>query len=262
MPSWIVVPKPRPASAIKVFGVPHAGRGASLFYPWASRLPEWVELSAVQLPGRETRISERPLTCLEDILEGILAEIAPQLDRPYVLFGHSMGALICFELARALRRRGAPLPIGLFVSGRRAPSLPNPDGIIHTLADQDFVDELTRRYNGIPQVVREHPEMMRVLVPIMRSDLTVIETYSFVAQPPLDLPVFLYGGRDDVQMTPASIEAWRAISAGDLTLRLFPGGHFYLQDDRERLLDVLAVDLAWLRAQERAGYGASEESGP
>src|SRR6202521_1832437 len=100
MPSWIVVPKPRPASVMKVFGVPHAGRGASLFYPWASRLPEWVELCAVQLPGRETRMSERPLTRLGDIVEGLLREIVRQLDRPYALFGHSMGALICFELAR------------------------------------------------------------------------------------------------------------------------------------------------------------------
>jgi surfactin synthase thioesterase subunit len=246
---------------MKLLCVPHAGRGASLFYPWASRLPEWVELSAIQLPGREARMSEPPLTRLGDILEGLLAEIPQKLDRPYVLFGHSMGALICFELARALRRHGAPLPAGLIVSWRRAPSLPSPDGNIHTLSDQDFVDELSRRYNGIPQVVRDYPEMMRILVPIMRSDLTVLETYSFVAEPPLGLPVFLYGGQEDVQMTPASIEAWRAISAGDLTLRLFAGGHFYLQDDRERLLDVLTADLAWLRAQGRTGHHASERSG-
>jgi surfactin synthase thioesterase subunit len=247
---------------MKVVCVPHAVRGASLFYPWASRLPEWAELSAIQLPGRESRMSEPPLTRLADILDGLLAEILQKLDRPYVLFGHSLGALICFELARALRRRGAPLPAGLFVSGRRAPSLPSPDGNIHTLPDQEFVDELSRRYNGIPQVVRDYPEMMRILVPIMRGDLTVLETYSFVAEPPLGVPVFLYGGQDDVQMTPASIEAWRAISAGDLTLRLFPGGHFYLQDDRERLLDVLTADLAWLRAQGQAASQASRGSGP
>lgn len=218
-----------------------------MFYPWASRLPESIELSAVQLPGRETRLSEQPLTHMKDILDGLMAEITEQIDRPYALFGHSMGALICFELWRALQRHGAPAPAGLFVSGRRAPSLPNPEGNIHTLSDQDFVDELSRRYNGIPQVIRDHSEMMQMFVPIMRSDLTVIETYEFIAGPILDLPVFLYGGRDDAQLSRSSIEAWRAMTAGNLTLRLFPGGHFYLQDDRDRLLDVLSSDLADLQ---------------
>lgn len=248
MPSWILVPKPLRNPRIKLFCVPYAGRGASLFHPWASRLPETVELSAIQLPGRETRRSEPPFRHLDAIVEALAAEILPRLDRPYVLFGHSMGALICFELARALRRRVAPLPAALVLSGRRAPSIPNGDPLLHRLPDQQFVEELCRRYNGIPQAVLDEPELMRILLPALRCDVSALETYLFRHEPPLAIPFLLYGGRDDVQMAPESVAAWRMLTEAGLELRLFPGGHFYLQEDRKALLEALSADLARLVA--------------
>ena len=252
MSKWIVVQRPRPNARLRLFCIPHAGRGASLFHAWASRLPETIELCAIQLPGREIRRSEPPLRDLRAIVDGLVPEILPRLDRPYALFGHSMGALIAFELAYALRRAAVRQPTALILSGRRGPTIPGDDPILHQLSDTQFVATICERYNGIPQVVMDEPELLKMLLPTLRADICAIETYVFGDEPPLAMPFLIYGGMDDPQMTPQAIDAWRRLTAGGMTLRLFPGGHFYLQDDRDPLIDRLTDDLSRLMPQSRA----------
>lgn len=246
---WLMTPDPRPAARLKLFGVPHAGRGATLFMPWRRRLPDWIDLNAVQLPGRERRYAEPPLRRIAVIAEALASALAPHLDRPYALFGHSMGALVSYETARVLRRRGAPLPVALCVSGRRAPTVPDDGPPIHALSDADFVTAMCDRYNGIPQVILDQPDMMDMLVPIMRADIEALETYRHAPDAPLAVPFVVLGGRDDPQMAPHNVAGWRALTTERYTERLFPGGHFYLQDDPAALVAALVESLDGLLPQ-------------
>lgn len=198
----------------------------------------------MQLPGREGRLAEAPLRRISAIAERLAEEILRRLDRPYVLFGHSMGALICFETARVLRRLGASLPQALVLSGRRAPTVLDRDPPIHGLSDAHFVDAICARYNGIPHIILEQAEMMRMFLPIIRADLEAIETYEYRQEEPLGIPFFLYGGRDDEQVAPENIEGWRTLTDARCEQRLFTGGHFYLQDERDALIQALITDLS------------------
>jgi medium-chain acyl-[acyl-carrier-protein] hydrolase len=240
---WLIVHQ-RPSARLTLYCIPHAGRGASLFFPWRAVMPDWIELRAVQLPGREGRRTEQPIPRIATIADSLAREILPLTDRPFAFFGHSMGALIAFETARSLRRLGAPSPRALALSGRRSPTVIEQDTPIHALSDADFVDALCTRYNGIPQIILEQPDMMHMLLPIMRADIEAIETYTYRHEPPLAPPFFLYGGIDDPQMTPENIADWHPLTERAHAPKLFPGGHFYLQDERDALIAALASDLS------------------
>jgi medium-chain acyl-[acyl-carrier-protein] hydrolase len=246
--AWFIAPSPRPEAALRVFAVPHAGRGASLFYPWHAMLPRWMEMVAVQLPGREGRLSETGWTRIDPIIATLAAEIRPRLDRPYVLFGHSMGALICYELARRLRDLRAPPPLALVLSGRHAPTVAHRAPPLHPLSDGEFIAAMQARYDGIPRAVLEQPDLLTLLLPTLRRDIEAMETYRFRPGERFAMPFFLYGGRDDRQAAPDGLAGWRELTTGPTSLRLFPGGHFYLQDDRAPVIAALTDDLrpfAW-----------------
>ena len=157
-----------------------------------------------------------------------------------MLFGHSMGAFLGFELCRALRRAGHALPCRLVVSGRRPPNHPAPELDLHRLPDDEFVHELTRRYDGIPAVIRGEPELMRIFLPVLKADFAVFETYRYSDEPPLDLPIAIWGGRDDPQT--AQMDGWAGLASGPATRRLFDGGHFYLTERPERFARALAEE--------------------
>ncbi len=207
-------------------------------------MPDWIELRAIQLPGREGRRTEQPIPRIAAIADSLAREMLPLTDRPYAFFGHSMGALVAFETARCLRRLGAPAPRALLLSGRRAPTIPEHDTPIHALSDTDFVDAMCARYNGIPQIILEQPDMMRMLLPIMRADIEAIETYTYRHEPPLAAPFFIYGGRDDPQMTTENTAGWQSLTDQAHAPKLFSGGHFYLQDERDALIAALVSDLS------------------
>ncbi|WP_439542279.1 thioesterase II family protein [Hyphomicrobium sp.] len=254
---WLIAHQ-RPSARLTLYCIPHAGRGASLFFPWRAVMPGWIELRAVQLPGREGRRTEQPIPRIATIADCLAREILRLTDRPYAFFGHSMGALIAFETARNLRRLGAPAPRALLLSGRRAPAVPEQDTPIHTLSDADFVDAMCARYNGIPQIILEQPDMMRMLLPIMRADIEAIETYTYRHEPPLAAPFFIYGGRDDPQMTPDNIAGWLPLTEQPHAPKLFSGGHFYLQDERDALIGALAADLSAIAASPHDASAADQ----
>lgn len=251
MSPWFLVPNPRPAARLKLFCVPHAGRGASLFVPWRT-LPDWIELHSVQLPGREGRRAEAPMEEIPAMAEGLAREMAPRLDRSYALFGHSMGALVAFEAARHLRRLGMPPPAALVLSGRRAPTIPERETPIRGLSDADFVAAMCTRYNGIPQIILDQPDMMRMVLPVLRADIGAIESYTYRPEAPLAVPFFLYGGCEDPQVAPENIAGWRTLTSGTCAQRLFPGGHFYVQDAREAVVAALVADLGAMAADAAA----------
>jgi medium-chain acyl-[acyl-carrier-protein] hydrolase len=239
---WITRPRPAPRPRLRLFCLPHAGGGASSFRGWADALPSDVETCPVQLPGRENRITEKAFDRLEPLVEALADAVDPWLDRPFALFGHSNGALIGFELARTLRARGRPGPVHLFASGRRAPDLPASTPPIHAHAEPEFLAELAE-LGGLPTALLEHRELLALLVPTLRADVSIHETYVFQEQAPLACPITGYGGVADPKVKREQLDAWARHTAGPFVRRMFPGGHFYLQDDRETTLRTLSADL-------------------
>lgn len=241
---WLSCPKPNPGATVRLFCFPYSGAAASIYYPWAEMLPPNIEVCPVQLPGHGTRLREPLATRLAPQVEAVAAGLTPALDRPFAFFGHSMGALISFELARYLRRLGRPGPVHLFVSGHGAPHLPDRNPPLHGLPEPEFVAKL-RELNGTPEEVLRHEELLQLLIPVLRADFAVCETYVYQAEPPLPCPISAYGGLADGYVNREELAAWQEQTASRFSLRMFPGDHFYLNQasNRAHLLTALARDL-------------------
>src|SRR5205085_8881948 len=239
---WLVINRPNPQARLRLFCFPYAGGGAATYHAWPGELPTEVEVCAVQLPGRASRSRESPYDRLKQLVEALAPAVLPYLDRPYAFFGHSMGALIAFELTRRLRREADTSPAHLFVSGRRAPQLPRTNPPIHDLPEAEFVQAL-RRLNGTPDEVLAHPELMELMLPLLRADFAAVGTYEYTPEPALACPITAYGGLQDHEVSRAQLEAWRTQTTGGFTLRMLPGDHFYLQTGRALLLRSLFREL-------------------
>ena len=239
---WIVCPRPNPRASLRLFCFPYSGAGAQIFYPWANTLPPTIELCPVQLPGRGNRLAEPPFTRLVSLIRALAPAILPYLDKPFAFFGHSLGALVSFELARHLCRQRGPSPLHLFVSGHNAPQVPDSEPPIHLLPDAAFVEKL-RHLNGMSKEILENTELMQLLLPVLRADFAICETYSYEAGEPLDCPISAFGGLRDEYVSRETLEAWREQTSASFSLRMFPGDHFYLNQDRPLLLRTLAREL-------------------
>jgi medium-chain acyl-[acyl-carrier-protein] hydrolase len=242
---WLVRPRPNPRAALRLFCLPYAGGGASIFRRWAERLPASIEVCAVQLPGRENRLSEEPFTRIEPLVEALGAALRDSLDRPFAFFGHSLGASVGFELARWFRRRHGLMPEALFISGRRAPQVPEGDPAWDELPDDEFIEEL-RSLKGTPPQVLAHPELMELVIPMLRADFAICKKYEYTSDAPLACPFYVFGGRDDVEIPRDYLEAWREHTSSSFTLRILPGEHFFLQTAEALLLEMIARDLVRL----------------
>jgi surfactin synthase thioesterase subunit len=226
-------------------------------------MPADVEVSAVVLPGRESRLREPPLRSMTELVDALVPALAPHLDRPFAFFGHSFGALVAFEVARALPARRARSVSRLMVSGRRAPHLPDPDPPIHQLPDDTFVAEIDRRYGGLPAELKQDRELLELFLPGLRADIMVLETYRPAPGAQLDCPITAFGGDADLRAPRHQLEAWQQYTVWPLTLRQFPGGHFFLTDPRTRgeLIGAVAAELRPLhmaRPASRASDGRQQ----
>lgn len=239
---WLSCPRPNPTAKLRLFCLPYSGAAASIYYAWADVLPAYIEVCPVQLPGHGTRLAEPLATRCLPAVAALTDGLAPCLDRPFALFGHSMGALLGFELARHLRATGLPLPLHLFVSGHGAPHLPDQNPPLHTLSEPELIAKL-REMNGTPEEVLQHAELRNLLLPILRADFAVCETYAYSAEPPLSCPISVYSGLGDEYVNRGELEGWREHTSAAFMLRLFPGDHFYLNTARPYLLQALAREL-------------------
>ncbi|MDQ2886090.1 MAG: thioesterase domain-containing protein [Chloroflexota bacterium] len=234
---WVVRTKSRPQ--LRLFCLPYAGGGAALFRLWADNLPTEVEVCPIFLPGRERRMREAPFKRLQPLVETLAHELQPFMDVPFAFFGHSMGALISFELIRHLRKNQLPGPVHLFASSFRAPQLPDRNPPLHQLSDADIIAMLTR-IGGTPPSVLQHAELMKMLIPIMRADFELCETYVYAPEPPLDCPITAFGGEQDMLVSLPELEAWHIQTQGPFSVKLFQGDHFFLQNQQDALLQALA----------------------
>ncbi len=240
--NWVACAKPNPQAKLRLFCFHYAGGGASVFRGWRDSLPQSVEVCAIELPGRGMRLRESPFTQLEPLVQHLASTLLPYLDKPFAFFGHSMGGLVSFELTRLLRREYRVSPVHLFVSGYRAPQVPDPDPPIHALPESEFLREL-RRFNGTPEAVLENAELMQLLLPTLRADFAVIETYAYTPETPLDCPITAFGGLQDREASCDELEAWREQTNASFVLKMFPGDHFFLHSAGSLLLQDLYQKL-------------------
>jgi surfactin synthase thioesterase subunit len=239
---WFAQTRPIPQAKFNLFCFPYAGGGASIFRTWQDSLPGTIKVYPAHLPGRESRLRETPITRLPAIIEEISHAIHPHLDRPFGFFGHSMGALISFELTRYLRRTYSIEPHHLFVSGHRAPQLGNQLNKTSHLPEPEFLKVL-RDLNGTLPGVLEHPELLHLMIPLLRADFAVCETYAYTDEAPLSCPITVFGGLQDDQITREHLGAWRDHTTGSFALNMFPGDHFFLRTTEQLLLGKLYRDL-------------------
>src|SRR3712207_6021526 len=233
--NWVACAKPNPQAKLRLFCFHYAGGGASIFRAWHNSLPQSVEVCAIEFPGRGMQLRESPFTQLEPLVQHLTSALLPYLDKPFACFGHRMGELVNFEFTRLLRREYRVSPVHLFVSGHRAPQVPDPDPPIHALPESEFLQEL-RRFNGTPQAVLENAELMELLLPTLRADFAVVETYAYTPEPPLDCPITAFGGLQDREVTCDELEAWRERTNASFVLEKLPGNQFFMRSAESLLL--------------------------
>jgi len=243
---WIIRPRPNPKAALRLLCFPYAGAGASAFRTWPDALPASVEVFAIELPGRDTRAKERPLQQMSGLVTALADAIDPVLKAPFAIYGHSLGARIGFALARELRRRARPAPAQLFVSGHRAPQLPDP-APMSALSEAQLIARL-RRLGGIPDAVLDDAELVAYFLPIIRADIGLLETEVYDDQPPLACPITAFGGVTDERATIEELDAWREQTSAEFEREMFPGGHFFIQTARSAVLGSLSQQLTRLTA--------------
>jgi surfactin synthase thioesterase subunit len=233
-----------PQARLRLFCFPSAGSGVSLLHSWFKDMPLDYEVCAIQPPGREDRHLEPPFRRMAPLVAMAADALAPVLELPYALFGHSLGALTAFEVARELRRRGLPAPVRLFVSSRIAPQLAPRFGSIHHLPESEFIKELAVRYGPIPSLILSDPELMALFFPVLRSDIEVLETYTYRAEEPLDMPISVLSGASDPMVDEAGMHAWAEQTSSTTTVRILAGDHFFPKAARETFLNAISGDLS------------------
>jgi surfactin synthase thioesterase subunit len=238
---WFQRLSPNPAASLRLFCFHHAGGSAALFRLWPRKLPEF-DLCAVQLPGRANRLVEPAYEEVPALIDALVPEILPLLDRPFALFGHSMGSAIACALARRLHAIAAPMPAHLFVSGRQPPHRPFPEFSLRGLSDAEVVEQINTRYGGFPP--EADAELIALLLPALRADFAALEAYMPSPEPQLPIPVTAIGGSGDPCAARDHLEPWQAYTARPLRIRHFPGDHFYLDDRLDQIAATLRAALA------------------
>nr|AFR69340.1 type II thioesterase SpiJ [Pseudomonas sp. Q71576] len=237
---------------VKLFCLPYAGGSAAIFRDWPSRLSSEIEVVPLHLPGRGRRMREALLHDLGEIANQVVDAIAPLLEKPYVLFGHSMGACLAFEVARRLRASGLPKPACLIVSGHRAPHLPASRSLLHGLPDDEFIDEVMR-LNGTPPEILKHPEVLDLILPILRADFEAVETYRMTPEPPLACRIVALGGDNDPGMDSDAVASWGIHTTSSFYYQMLPGDHFFLHGSAEQMFALINQELRSVLLQVRSG---------
>lgn len=232
-----------PRTSLKLFCFPYAGGSSFTYRPWLADLPESIELCPVELPGRGTKIKSPLFRELKPLVAAIAQYLQPYLDKPFAFFGHSMGGILAFETVRLLRRDYGLMPVYLFVSGSRAPQILSKTAPIHDLSEAEFIAEL-RRLNGTPEAAFQNPELMELLIPILRADFALLETYTYLPETKLECPIAAFGGWQDPEVSQADLAAWQEQAIADFSLEMFPGDHFFLHSAQSQLLKSICDKLA------------------
>jgi medium-chain acyl-[acyl-carrier-protein] hydrolase len=238
---WILRQSSHPDPSLRLFLLPPAGGSSLIFRSWKDVMPPGVDVYPIQLPGRGARVHEPPFTRVEPLVQSLATALAPLLNKPFALFGHSMGALLGFELSRHLRKSYGIEPLLLFASGGRSPDVPE-DKRDFLLPDADFVAML-RALNGTPAEILDNPEALRLLLPVLRADFEVTQTYQHNEDQPLSCRIKVFGGTRDSTTGEELLLPWRKHTRGSFSLSMLPGSHFFIEESRAQLLAIVAHEL-------------------
>lgn len=240
---WLLPPiPPKPDADVDLWCFSFAGGGPSSFREWRKNAPAWLGVHAVLLPGRERRNGEPPFVEMEPLIDALAAALAPAMTGRVAFFGYSMGALVAVELARAFRRLGLPQPAHLFAAAHRAPQVPDPLPDLYLLPDAELKRAVKARFGQLNDAL-DHPDLCELLLPVLRADLSVCRRYKYRHEAPLDCPVSVLGAEDDAIVDPLCLEAWATQSSRPTTIKLFRGGHFFLQHHQNDVLDWVSQRL-------------------
>ena len=236
---WIKIFQPISQPTLRFFCFHPAAAGASLFRLWGKYLPSNTEVCAIQLPGRETRIKEPLITEWDDLLPNLTQALSPLIEEyPFVFFGHSLGALISFEVVRKLRREKLPIPKYMFVSGRRAPQIPI-DNLRHQASNPILISTL-REYGGTPEAVLQNQELMELFLPVLRADFTLNEKYTYFPEAPLESPIIAFRGTNDLEVSLEYLSEWQQHTISNFALHEFSGGHMFFQQEPKALIEEIS----------------------
>ncbi len=249
--AWLGYYRPVPQASVRLFCFPYSGAGASIYYPWATLMPANIEVCPVELPGRGARMGEAPFTEIGPLVESIARGMLPYFNKPFAFFGHSMGALVSFELTRLLQSQYHIGPTHIFVSGHHAPQLHSKAPVISDLPEAEFVEKI-RELDGTQEDVLQNSELRAIILPILRADFSVCEKYAFRPGDKFLCPIDAFGGLEDKFVTREDLDAWRVHTAGKFCVRMLPGNHFFLHASRQNLIRVIAQELTYPRDQQ--GY--------
>ncbi|MDD0974641.1 thioesterase II family protein [Pseudomonas fontis] len=235
-------------SSLTLLCLPYSGASAMVYSRWRRKLPAWLNIRPVELPGRGARLGETLHTDMQVLARQLAQEQRLAANQPYALLGHSLGALLAFELAHELQALGCPAPVALFACGTAAPTRREDyDGgnWREPKSDATLIDEL-RTLQGTPEEVLANQELMSLTLPVLRADFLLCGRYQYRQRSPLRCPLHVLGGEDD-RASEEQLLAWRQESLGDFALEIFPGGHFFIHEHEDRVLGVLAASLEPLR---------------
>lgn len=222
---------------LRLFCLPYSGASAMAYSRWRRSLPEWLQVRPLELPGRGMRMDEPLQSDIRRLASQLADEISAELDRPYALFGHSLGGLLAFELAHALRERGLPEPLALFASATAGPARRDVSEYAVAKTDVQLIARL-RELNGTPEAVLANPELMQLMLPILRADFLLCGSFTHDQRPPLPLPIHVFGGKQDSVRAEQLLD-WQLDTSRVFSLDLFEGHHFFLVEQEIPLLRCL-----------------------
>lgn len=251
--NWFVVPKPLTNPKLRLVCFPYAGGGAQTYVSWADKLPEGVELVAIQPPGRANRIAEKPFSDMDKLISALISQMQSVKDVPYVLFGHSLGSKVAYELSATMQRLGQVNASHLIVSGSGSPGVASQEAPLYLLNDEEFIDKLSE-LNGTPREILENRELMSLLAPLIRADFKISDTYQ-PNGPLVDCPISILGGIDDADVTDELLQAWNELTTRPGRVHKFPGDHFFIEQHVDKVVQTVNdILFSVLQNLERPSY--------
>lgn len=240
---WLMRYRHNAAASVRLFCFHCAGGSASEFRSWPAHLPDKIELVAVQLPGRERRVKEAFIAKMDDLTKGVVEAITPLLDKPYVIFGHSFGALGGFEVIRELRRRELNQPFLFIPAGRRGPQVKRKKPPISSLPRKEFIEELRKNYGNHMSPILESAELREAFVPQIHADFALSETYRFCEEQRLDCPIVAFAGVSEEDLDAEALSAWSAHTNRNFRSRRFLGDHFFIRESKGLVIEAITEEI-------------------
>ncbi len=232
---------------IRLITIPYAGGSPAIYRPWQAVCPSTLELKTITLPGRDVRFNEKLITDLNAAVVDLYQQIKNFINTPYVFFGHSLGAILAYELTQYLSKNTLPLPQHLFVSGCRAPQIFKRRKPLHQLPDKELAANIQLEYKSIPPVIFHNHEMLSIFLQTMRADLTIAEKYSYSAHPPLSMPITAIGGSDDNYSNGENALAWKVQTTDVFKYHTVLGDHIGMLNDPKKIMNIILGDLAAMK---------------